>query len=184
MRKSEANTHNARGGCSEDKTPRKEGVFLPGATLGILGSGQLGRMSAMAAKTLGYRVVVYDETRDGPAVSCADLAIIARFDDPVALERFANEVDVVTVEFENIPLSVLEFLEKRKPVRPSSSVVHICQDRVQEKRFLLSIRSPVPSHHFGRGTWTGAHGTGATLDPQDGCTRLRWQGADQTGSGR
>lgn len=143
MRKSEANTHNARGECSEDKTPRKEGVFLPGATLGILGSGQLGRMSAMAAKTLGYRVVVYDETRDGPAVSCADLAIIARFDDPVALERFANEVDLVTVEFENIPLSVLEFLEKRKSVRPSSSVVHICQDRVQEKRFLLSIGIPV-----------------------------------------
>ena len=93
----------------------------------------------MAAKSLGYRVVVYDETPEGPAVSCADLAITASFNDPVALARFASEVDVVTVEFENIPVSVLEFFEKRKPVRPSSRVVLICQDRIREKEFLLSV---------------------------------------------
>ncbi|KAB2640962.1 MAG: 5-(carboxyamino)imidazole ribonucleotide synthase [Verrucomicrobia bacterium] len=139
MRKSEAIIDNGQGVTPKEKTPSITGAFLPGATLGILGSGQLGRMSAMAAKSLGYRVVVYDETPEGPAVSCADLAITASFNDPVALVRFASEVDVVTVEFENIPVSVLEFLEKRKPVRPSSRVVLICQDRIREKEFLLSV---------------------------------------------
>ena len=138
MRKSEAIIDNGQGVTPKEKTPAILEAFLPGTTLGILGSGQLGRMSAMAAKSLGYRVVVYDETPDGPAVSCADLAITASFGDPVALARFASEVDVVTVEFENIPVSALEFLERIKPVRPSSSVVRICQDRIMEKEFLLA----------------------------------------------
>jgi 5-(carboxyamino)imidazole ribonucleotide synthase len=117
--------------------------FLPGSTIGILGSGQLGRMSAMAAKALGYRVVVYDENPDGPAVSCADVAITAPFDDLTALARFAGEVDLATVEFENIPITALEFLEKSIPVRPSASVVRICQDRVLEKEFLERNGFPV-----------------------------------------
>jgi len=118
-------------------------MFLPGATIGILGSGQLGRMSAMAAKSLGYRVVVYDETSGGPAVGCSDLGITAPFDDLDALARFASAVDVVTVEFENIPVGALEFLETKVPVRPSASVVRICQDRVLEKEFLKSNGFPV-----------------------------------------
>ncbi len=121
----------------------KEKPFLPGESIGILGSGQLGRMSAMAAKSLGYRVVVYDATPDGPACSTADLSITAPFDDREALSRFADEVDVVTVEFENIPVSVLEFLEGRVPVRPSASVIRICQDRVLEKEFLQRSGFPV-----------------------------------------
>jgi 5-(carboxyamino)imidazole ribonucleotide synthase len=121
----------------------KEKIFLPGKSIGILGSGQLGRMSAMAAKNLGYRVVVYDAMPDGPACSCADLSITAPFDDETSLTRFAAEVDVVTVEFENIPVSVLEFLEGLVPVRPSASVIRICQDRVLEKNFLESNGFPV-----------------------------------------
>ena len=118
-------------------------VFLPGKTIGMLGSGQLGRMSAMAAKNLGYRVVVYDAVPDGPSCSCADLSITAPFTDREALGRFAEEVDVVTVEFENIPIAVLEFLETKVPVRPSASVVRICQDRILEKEFLRNNGFPV-----------------------------------------
>ena len=117
--------------------------ILPGATIGILGSGQLGRMSAMAAKSLGYRVAVYDATPDGPACSCADLCFTAPFDDTEALARFAKDVDVVTVEFENIPVIALEFLTKHVPVRPSALVVRTCQDRVLEKEFLQINGFPV-----------------------------------------
>lgn len=97
----------------------------------------------MAAKSMGYGVAVYDGTPGGPAFSCADTVFCAPFDDRNALGRFAEAVDVVTVEFENIPVSVLEFLESRVPVRPSSSVVRICQDRVLEKEFLQRNGFPV-----------------------------------------
>ena len=133
---------NDNGGSAspEGKTPP---VFQPGSTIGILGGGQLGRMSAMAAKSLGYRVVVFDDTRGAPAFSCADIAVEASFDDLEALDRFSKEVDVVTVEFENIPIAALEFLEKEVCVRPSSSVVRICQDRILEKEFLQGKGFPV-----------------------------------------
>lgn len=97
----------------------------------------------MAAKSMGYGVVIYDEVKDGPASSCADLSITAPFSDQEALARFARAVDVVTVEFENIPVSVLEYLEPRVPVRPSASVIRICQDRVLEKEFLRNNGFPV-----------------------------------------
>jgi 5-(carboxyamino)imidazole ribonucleotide synthase len=131
---------NARPASPEGKTPS---VVPPGSTIGILGGGQLGRMSAMAAKSMGYRVAVYDPTPDGPAFSCADAVFCNLFDDREALGRFAGAVDVVTVEFENIPVSALEFLESRVPVRPSSSVVRICQNRVLEKEFLQGNGFPV-----------------------------------------
>ena len=131
------------GGKSNGGAPSPEGKIPPGATIGILGSGQLGRMSAMAAKSMGYGVVIYDEVKDGPASSCADLSITAPFSDQEALARFARAVDVVTVEFENIPVSVLEYLEPRVPVRPSASVIRICQDRVLEKEFLRNNGFPV-----------------------------------------
>jgi 5-(carboxyamino)imidazole ribonucleotide synthase len=143
MIKIEGDNSNGASAAPEGKFPVKSGVFLPGATIGILGSGQLGRMSAMAAKALGYRIAVYDEMPDGPAVGCADLAITAPFDDFDALARFAEAVDVVTVEFENIPVGALEFLATRVPVRPSASVVRTCQDRVLEKEFLLNNGFPV-----------------------------------------
>ena len=117
--------------------------FPPGSTLGILGGGQLGRMSAMAAKAMGYRVAVFDPVADGPAFSCADIRVTAPFDDREALRRFASSVDVVTVEFENIPVAALEVLESLVPVRPASSVVRVCQDRVLEKEFLRDHGFPV-----------------------------------------
>ena len=143
MRKTEGDKSSGASAAPEGKTPGAAGVFPPGSVIGILGSGQLGRMSAMAAKSMGYGVVIFDEIKDGPACSCADLTIVAPFDDREALGRFALNVDVVTVEFENIPVDVLEFLETRVPVRPSSSVVRICQDRVLEKEFLKSNGFPV-----------------------------------------
>jgi 5-(carboxyamino)imidazole ribonucleotide synthase len=143
MSNREGYNHSGAPVMPEGKTPLEGRVFLPGATLGILGSGQLGRMMAMAAKSLGYRVVVYDAAPNGPACSSADLSITASFHDQQALAQFAAAVDVVTVEFENIPLAALEFLEKSVPVRPSSSVVGICQDRVLEKEFLHAQGIPV-----------------------------------------
>lgn len=100
-------------------------------------------MSAMAAKSLGYRVVVYDATPDGPACSVADHCFTAPFDDEASLLKFAAEVDVITVEFENISVVALEFLETEVPVRPSASVIRTCQDRVLEKRFLQENGFPV-----------------------------------------
>lgn len=143
MSNSEAEKSNGAQSAPEGKFPQAPGPILPGATIGILGSGQLGRMSAMAAKSMGYAVVIYDEVKDGPASSCADLTIVAPFDDHDALDRFAMNTDVVTVEFENIPVEALEYLETRVPVRPSSSVVRICQDRVLEKEFLRNNGFPV-----------------------------------------
>ncbi|MFZ0615760.1 MAG: 5-(carboxyamino)imidazole ribonucleotide synthase [Chthoniobacterales bacterium] len=143
MSNSEAEKSNGAQSAPEGKFPQAPGPIVPGATIGILGSGQLGRMSAMAAKSMGYTVVIYDEVKDGPASSCADLTIVAPFDDRDALARFAMNTDVVTVEFENIPVEALEYLETRVPVRPSSSVVRICQDRVLEKEFLRNNGFPV-----------------------------------------
>jgi len=97
----------------------------------------------MAAKAMGYKVVIFDTMKDGPASSCADMTIVAPFDDTDALGRFALAIDVATVEFENIPVPALEFLEKRVPVHPASSVVRICQDRVLEKEFLRDHGFPV-----------------------------------------
>lgn len=97
----------------------------------------------MAAKAMGYKVMIFDTVKDGPASSCADLTIVAPFDDTDALGRFAMTIDLATVEFENIPVEVLEFLEEKVPVRPSSSVVRICQDRVLEKEFLRDNGFPV-----------------------------------------
>ncbi|MCE9541936.1 MAG: 5-(carboxyamino)imidazole ribonucleotide synthase [Verrucomicrobia bacterium] len=140
MSKIEGSNDNRASAASEGKFPP---VFLPGATIGILGGGQLGQMSAMAAKSLGYKVAVYDESPGGPACSSADLVFTAPFDDLAELARFAAAVDLATVEFENIPVGALEFLEVKVPVRPSATVVRTCQDRVLEKEFLSGNGFPV-----------------------------------------
>lgn len=111
--------------------------------LGILGSGQLGQMMAMAAKKMGHHVVVYDLLPDGPAAALADQMIVAPFDDQKALEDFANCVDIITLEFENIPVATLEFLAAQRPLYPAPNVVRICQDRIFEKEFLQSQGCPV-----------------------------------------
>ena len=114
-------------------------ILAPGATIGILGSGQLGRMLAMAALKLGLRCHVYAPEREAPAYDAASERTIAAFDDEAALARFADAVDVVTYEFENVPIGCVEFLEKRKPVRPGARALAVTQDRLAEKTFLRDL---------------------------------------------
>jgi 5-(carboxyamino)imidazole ribonucleotide synthase len=110
----------------------------PGATIGILGGGQLGRMTAMAAARLGYRTAIFCPEPDAPASQVSARTVHGAWDDGEALRRFAEGVDVVTYEFENIPLAPVEALARLKPVRPAPSVLAICQDRILEKRALAA----------------------------------------------
>jgi 5-(carboxyamino)imidazole ribonucleotide synthase len=112
-------------------------AIAPGATLGILGGGQLGRMFAMEAKRMGYRVVTLEPSPDSPCGQIADEQIAADYADETALRRLADSCDVITYEFENIDARAVEFLEKLgKPVRPGSAPLRISQDRLLEKNFL------------------------------------------------
>ncbi len=117
--------------------------ILPGQTVGILGGGQLGRMFAIAARRLGYRVHAFDPTRDGPAGQVADLEVCAAYDDLDAARRFAADVDVVTFEFENIPAETLRAIAQTRPVRPAPEVLHVCRHRLHEKDFLSRHGFPV-----------------------------------------
>lgn len=113
--------------------------LAPGSTIGILGGGQLGRMTVLAAARLGYRCHVYCQQADEPAAQVAGLTTIAAFDDAAALSAFAEAVDVVTFEFENIPVATVEAIEERVNVRPGPPVLAIAQDRCVEKSFLVDI---------------------------------------------
>lgn len=111
----------------------------------MLGGGQLGRMFTVAARTLGYRVIVLEPDQHSPAAQLADEHIIAAYDDEPALTLFGKQCDVVTTEFENIPAKTLEFLAQFCPVRPSARAVEMAQDRIVEKEFVLSCGLlPVP----------------------------------------
>lgn len=117
--------------------------IFPGATIGMLGGGQLGRMSLLAGRRMGYRFVVLDPAGEScPAAPVADSVIAADFDDEAALARFADQVDVVTVEFENVSATAMAFLEKRVPVRPGPEVLATCQHRRREKEFLQGAGFP------------------------------------------
>lgn len=118
--------------------------LLPGSTLGILGSGQLGRMFAMAARRMDYRVVVYSPDADSPAGSLADEEIVAGYDEEEALLHFAERVDVVTLEFENVPVAALRMIEGRTRVAPGPMVLEITQHRLREKEFIRSCGIGVP----------------------------------------
>ena len=117
-------------------------ALLPGATVGVLGGGQLGRMLGQAARRLGYGVVVWSPEADAPAAAVADRLVDAPFDDRAAERAFAAAVDVVTVEFENVPSELLERLAARLPVRPSARVVHLTQHRGREKAFVRDAGLP------------------------------------------
>lgn len=105
----------------------------PGSTLGILGGGQLGRMLAIAAYRLGLKVHVFAEDAAEPALDVTGSATVAAFDDTRALDAFAAAVDVVTLEFENVPTATVERLARRVPVRPGAGVLAVTQDRLHEK---------------------------------------------------
>ncbi len=119
------------------------GPILPGATLGVLGGGQLGRMFAAAARRLGYRVAVWSDAPDAPALAAADLATNAPYDDAAAFEAFTGAIDVCTVEFENLPADLLRAIEGRVPLRPSSQAIAATQHRGREKRALAELGAPL-----------------------------------------
>jgi len=108
----------------------------PNATIGLVGGGQLGRMSAMAAARLGYRCHILTREQDSPAAQVAHAVTISDYADPASLRAFAAAVDVISFEFENISAEGLDLLAAAKPVRPAPSVLRISQDRIAEKSFL------------------------------------------------
>ena len=117
--------------------------ILPGATLGVLGGGQLGRMFAVAARRLGYRVAVWSDARDAPALAAADLPIRAPYDDAAALAAFGAAIDACTVEFENLPGELLRGIEGHAPLRPSAAAIAATQHRGREKRALAALGAPL-----------------------------------------
>ncbi len=110
-------------------------AILPGSTLGMLGGGQLGRMFVIAARTMGYEVLVLDPDADSPAGKIASRHLQAAYDDREALDDLAQHCAAVSTEFENIPADTLDYLAKSLPVHPSASALRIAQNRVLEKRF-------------------------------------------------
>ena len=114
----------------------------PGSVIGILGGGQLGRMAALAAHQLGYPCHIFCPQEDAPAFQVTSLATCAGYDDEEALSRFAEAVEVVTFEFENIPAKSLTSLAERVPVHPGPNALKICQNRLREKDFCNSVRVP------------------------------------------
>ena len=111
-------------------------VIAPGAALGVLGSGQLGRMFTIAARRMGYRVHTFSPEEDTPTGQVADVEVTAEYDDIDALRAFAGQVDVVTFEFENVPIEAVDAIEALAPVRPSGVALHTSQQRAREKTFL------------------------------------------------
>jgi 5-(carboxyamino)imidazole ribonucleotide synthase len=156
------------------------GIIPPGSTIGILGGGQLGRMTAMAAARLGYRCQIMAPEADSPAAEVAAGFTCAAYEDKAALDRFAAAVDVVTLEFENVPVGALEHLAARVPVRPSAAVLAVTQDRLLEKRRLRELDIPVA------GFWAidDAAGLGTALDEAGGQGVLKTRRLGYDGKGQ
>ena len=118
-------------------------IIPPGATLGVLGGGQLGRMFAIAARRLGYRIHIFCPEPDSPAAPVADRTFVAPYEDLDPVRAFARTVDVVTFEFENVPSATSDACSEVVPVRPAGRVLHITQQRLREKGFLRDHGFPV-----------------------------------------
>ncbi len=114
-------------------------ALAPGSAIGILGGGQLGRMLSVAAGRLGLRTHIYEPGANPPAGHVADAVTTAAYDDQDSLIAFANSVDVITYEFENIPTEALDVLEAHRPIRPGREALRISQDRLIEKQFLQGL---------------------------------------------
>ena len=110
-----------------------------GSVIGILGGGQLGRMLSVAASRLGYRCHIFEPGAQPPAGHVAEQVTTASYDDHAALRAFADAVDVITYEFENIPTAALDLLETLKPIRPGRAALAASQDRLTEKTFLQEL---------------------------------------------
>ncbi|MEO0811927.1 MAG: ATP-grasp domain-containing protein [Myxococcota bacterium] len=118
-------------------------MIKPSGTLGILGGGQLGRMIALAARPLGYRVVVMDPSADCAAKPVVEEVIVGEFDDAGAAARLAERADAVTIEIEKIGVGALEAVSSRVPLRPSVSVLSMIRDRGKQKRWLENNGAPI-----------------------------------------
>ena len=116
--------------------------LLPGATLGVLGGGQLGRMMALAARRMGYRLVVLDPSPRCPTAQVADGFVVGALDDLDSARHLARQVDVITLDTEHVPGDLLEELEKLVPVRPGASVLRTINDREVQKQFLDKLGMP------------------------------------------
>ncbi|MFL5574875.1 MAG: 5-(carboxyamino)imidazole ribonucleotide synthase [Gemmatimonadaceae bacterium] len=123
---------------------------LPGATIGFLGGGQLGRMAAMAARSMGYDVQVLDPDPDCPARPIASRVITARLDDADAAAELARGCDVITIEIEQIAVASIEAAARFAPVRPNAAVLHVVQDRARQKDWLASRGFPVAPYRTAR----------------------------------
>ncbi|HSI10893.1 MAG TPA: 5-(carboxyamino)imidazole ribonucleotide synthase [Chthoniobacter sp.] len=119
-------------------------IYLPGSTIGVMGGGQLGRMFAIAARRMGYRVHTFSPDEDTPTGQLADREVAASYDDAEAVRDFARGIDVLTFEFENVPTQTVEWASEFCEVRPSANVLHICQHRLREKQFLAGAGLPLP----------------------------------------
>jgi 5-(carboxyamino)imidazole ribonucleotide synthase len=117
--------------------------ILPGSTIGVLGSGQLGRMFAIAARRMGYRVHTFSPETDTPTGQVADVEVQASYEDLDAVREFTRHVQVVTFEFENIPVTTVDTVAEHVLVRPSGEVLHTSQHRLREKTFLARSGFPV-----------------------------------------
>ncbi|MBL95289.1 MAG: 5-(carboxyamino)imidazole ribonucleotide synthase [Magnetovibrio sp.] len=125
---------------------RTRRFFPPGSTIGIFGGGQLGRMMILAAVKLGYKCRIFCKEANSPAQFVATSVTIADYDNLAALNTFSKKVDIVTLEFENIPLKTIQFIEKKVPTQPSSQCLKISQDRVLEKTFISKVADVTPFH--------------------------------------
>lgn len=128
---------------SHHTSPTSSKAILPGSTIGVLGSGQLGRMFTIAARRLGYRVHTYSPETDTPTGQVADLEIVGSYQNLPAVEAFAANVDVMTFEFENVPAATAQAAAKHTILRPAGQVLHTTQHRVREKTFLRNHGIPV-----------------------------------------
>ncbi|MDO6460979.1 5-(carboxyamino)imidazole ribonucleotide synthase [Granulosicoccaceae sp. 1_MG-2023] len=123
-------------------------MILPGATLGVMGGGQLGRMFALEALRMGYRVVVFDPDKNSPAGQIAHQHLCAAYDDRSALDEMLQACDAITIEFENLPIDSLVYLESKGQLSPPSSAVRIAQDRLLEKNFFRDHGLATPRFHI------------------------------------
>ncbi len=155
-------------------------MIPPGKTIGIIGGGQLGRMLALTARRMGYRIAVLDPELACPAGPVADLVLTAPFDDSKALRRLAEASDVVTYEFENIPAESLRQVASLRPVFPDPAVLHTCQHREREKQFLQSSGFPCPKFEV----VASASDLGTALKKFSGKTRLKSSAFGYDGKGQ
>jgi len=149
----------------------------PGATIGVLGGGQLGRMMAVTARQMGYRIVVLDPSARCPTAQVSDGVVVGALDDLDAARHLAAQVDVITLDTEHVPADVLAELEKVTPVRPGASVLRTIQDRLVQKQFLDQLGLP-------QTPWAAADAAGLARVGRPAIVKVRRAGYDGKGQVR